>query len=76
MEPTDLRRFRRDLQAMARKADDADGFAQLVELSEHLANLLAVRANQLHDEGYSAAELAAPLGVTRQAFHKRFLGAR
>lgn len=73
LEPSDVRRFERDLRAMSKKADDPDGFAQVVELAEQLHAELRRQARVLQREGYSASDLAAALGVSRQAAHKRWL---
>lgn len=75
IEERDEERFRRELRALTRKANDAEGFAQAVALADELDAELHAAARRLAGEGFSAAELARPLGVTRQAFHKRWLAA-
>jgi hypothetical protein len=73
MEPGEVERHRRNIAAMARQADDPEGFAQLVDLAAELAELLTDRAQLLReDDGYSWADLARPLGVTRGAAAQRF----
>lgn len=62
--------------------DDTEAFAQVVELLETAARELPTVAAMLRlpkplpdgslAPGYSWAEIAAPLGVTRQAAAKRF----
>lgn len=73
IEPQDVRRFSRELSALIRKANDADGFAVVVGLLAEADDQLRAQARELNSQGFSAAELAAPLGVTRQAVRKRWL---
>lgn len=85
IEGRDVDRFRRELRALVAKADDPEGFAQAVALAEELSEALRVRANELRQEtlfrvdehchvqrGYSWADLARPLGLTRQGAAKRY----
>lgn len=77
MEQRDLDRFRRELRAMVAKADDPEGFAQAVQLSAELDAALIDQADKLrrptaHAKGYSWADLARPLRVTRQAVAQRY----
>jgi hypothetical protein len=73
MEPAAMERFRREFRALARQANDAEGLAQALGLLAEAEDALADQARGLVGEGWSAAELARGLGVTRQAFHKRFI---
>jgi hypothetical protein len=75
------KRYEREIRAMLRAAgdDDPEGFAQVVKLldwavSEGLREAAArLRgADSTGVPGYSWAEIAAPLGVTRSAAQQRF----
>lgn len=77
----DAKRYEREIKAMLRAAgdDDPEGFAQVVKLldwavteglREAAARLREPSANG--QPGYSWAEIAAPLGVTRSAAAQRF----
>lgn len=73
MEPEELSRFHRHIATMAVKADDAEGFAQLVELRQAMEAAVHDAARRLHGEDrMSWTELARPLGVTRQAVRQWF----
>lgn len=77
MEQRDLDRFRRELRAMVAKADDPEGFAAAVAVAAELDAALADQADKLRQPtstgpGFSWADLARPLGVTRQAAAQRF----
>lgn len=79
IESRDIQRFRRELRALVAKADDPEGFAMATILAEELDDALAVKANQLREAnpdngipGYSWADLARPMGVTRQAVQQRY----
>lgn len=79
-EPREVDRWRRQLAAMLDHAagDDPEGFAQVVELldqahGEGLRNAAArLRQPTAVAPGYSWADLARPLGVTRDGAAKRF----
>lgn len=73
IEDRDVARFRRELAALMRHANDAEGFAQAVELVTEARGMLADRARSLMAEGFSAAEMAGPLRISRQAYHKRWI---
>lgn len=77
----DAKRYEREIRAMLRAAgqDDPEGFAEIVRLldwavseglREAAAELRKPQANGVR--GYSWAEIAAPLGVTRSAAAQRF----
>lgn len=75
----DLKRFRRELNAMLVRAgsDDPEAFAQVVQLLDQARDGLAVSAAMLREPhgdvpGYSWADLAAPLGIRRQTAAVRF----
>ena len=53
-------------------AGDVEGLAHMRQLSELLDEWLVTAAQGLHAEGYSWAEIARPLGITKQAAHLRF----
>lgn len=77
IEPRDVDRFRRELHALVAKADDPEGFAQAVALADELTAALTTRANELrhpvgHQRGFSWADLAGPLGLTRQGCAQRY----
>jgi hypothetical protein len=73
IEDRDVARFRRELSALMRHANDAEGFAQAVELIAEARGMLADQARSLMAEGFSAAEMARPLRISRQAYHKRWI---
>lgn len=88
LEPAEIDRWRRLTDAMLDHAakDDPEAFAQVVELLDRANGMLPGVAGLLRDawdgerchalEGYSWAELARPLGITRQACAQRFGRAR
>lgn len=82
IEPRDLDRFRRELRALVAKADDPEGFAQAVELAQELDEALADQAFSLRQPtpngqpGFSWADLARPLRLTRQGTAQRYSRAR
>lgn len=76
MEPAQIERFRREFRALARHANDAEGLATALGLLGEAEEALAEAARGLVGDGFSAAELARGLGVSRQAFHKRFIRRR
>lgn len=68
-------RWKRHLRAMVRSAAEGDpeAFATLVALSETLnRDGLCEAYAGLRAQGFSAAEIARPLGVTRQAVNQRY----
>lgn len=75
MEPQEIERLRRHLRAITAKADDPDSFAEIAALEDEFHEILAERARHLTTQGarpYSWQELSRPLGITRQAAHKRY----
>lgn len=73
LEPRDVDRFRRELRALAAKANDPEGFATAVQLADELEAALATRAHELRQvDGYSWADLARPLGISRQGAAQRY----
>lgn len=79
IEQRDIDRFRRELRTLAAKADDPEGFATAVQLMGELEAALVGQADKLrqptaHARGYSWADLARPLGVSRQAVAQRWGG--
>lgn len=73
MEQAQAARFAREMKALAKAATwDCESFAQAVKLQEDLADLLAESARTLNGQGFSWAEIAAPLGLGRNAVHKRY----
>ena len=51
---------------------DVEALADLVGLAQHIDQALTVAVNGLRGHGYSWAEIAARLGITRQAGHQRW----
>lgn len=75
MEPETVARFKREIDAMARHAaDDPEAFAQFVQLGEHMDKAGGWAVCDLKACGFSWADIARPLGITRQAAAKRFGG--
>jgi hypothetical protein len=73
MEPEEVKRFERHVRAIAAAADDPEGLAQALQLQEQLAAAIEVRVVHLREvDGFSWADLARPLGITRQALAQRF----
>jgi hypothetical protein len=75
------KRYEREIRAMLRAAgdDDPEGFAQVVKLLDWaVSEGLREAASRLRESdtagvpGYSWAEIASPLGVTRSAAQQRF----
>lgn len=75
LEPSEIKRWERQLRAMLRNGADQDpeGLAAVVDLITQAYKALPVMV-ELHraEHGYSWADVAGPLGVTRQAAHERF----
>lgn len=68
-------RWQRNAQAMVNSAagGDPEAFAALVELADWLSTEgLREAAAGLQDNGYSWADIARPLGVSRQGAYLRF----
>lgn len=73
IEEKEVQRLRRHLRAITAKCDDPDALAAITEvLSDDVAEIVAEQARSLHDRGYSWAEIARPLNITRQAAHQRY----
>lgn len=75
LEPQDIDRYVRELRAMVRRAGDEDpeGFASIVRLLDAARAALPYAADRTRTQhGYSYADLAAGLGVTRQSAAERF----
>lgn len=68
---------RRVLRAYARRvaAGDIDALADMTGLANDLETHIRTAVVGLREVGYSWTEIAARLGVTRQAAHKRWGGA-
>lgn len=74
LEPNTIARYERELRAMLRTAGDEDpeGFAAVHQLLTQAVNALPVAAELTRRQhGYSWADLARALGVTRQAAQQR-----
>ena len=71
-EPSQSRRFERDVRAIGRNVDDPAALAEAFGLIEQLKQHVAAAAQRLYDEGYSYGDLAAELGTSRQAIAKRW----
>lgn len=75
LEPSRISRTERELRSLAATvaADDPEALAELVRLASWITTELVPQAARLqHEHGYSWAEIAAPLGITRQSAHERF----
>lgn len=74
MEPREVDRWQRSLSALlaAGGGDDPEGFAEVVRLLDGARARLPQAAAQLREQGYSWADIARPLGVTRDAARQRF----
>lgn len=81
IEPDQLRRWKREVQAMIDHAshDDPEGFAEIVHLLDAATSKgLRYAAQRLRETngsgqpGYSWAELARPLGLSKQSVAERF----
>lgn len=66
--------MRRTARAMTRRAaeGDADALVELVRLRAEVDTQIAASARELLAFGWTLAELARELGISRQAAHKRF----
>lgn len=56
-------------------ANDPEGFADIAGLAAEFEAILAGQARRLTSEGsrpYTWQEIARPLGISRQAAHKRY----
>lgn len=63
----------RAVKSLARRAaDDPEALAQLARIADVVNSGVRQAARSAHDQGYSWAEIAATIGVTRQAAHQRF----
>ena len=73
MEPSDIARFTREIKAMGKAGSwDCESFAQLVALTAQLDEEVRKAAQALNGQGFSWAEIAQPLHLTRAAAHKRY----
>lgn len=73
MEPAEIARHARQIRAMVRAIDDPEALAEIVALRAELDELIRDRVAELREtDGYSWAELARPLGVTRAAAQQRY----
>lgn len=76
MEDTQVARFTREIRAMGRAATwDPESFAKVVGLQAELDRVVRNAAQDLNRQGFSWADIAAPLGIGRAAAHKRYAGA-
>lgn len=73
IEPEDMRRFERHIDAMVRKAgDDPAAFAQVCDLLTRFKLSLPTAVTVLRGQGYSSGDLAKELGVTPSSVRERF----
>ena len=70
--------LRRTMAAAGRRGAtcDPEDLALLVGLRADLEAAITAAVHGLHDQGRSYADIAAPLGVTRQAVHAQYGGTR
>lgn len=76
LEPDEVRRWERNARALGRKADDAEGLAQVLGLAQMFEDEAMRALDRLLADGYSYGYLASGVGVSRQALqqrHARFL---
>lgn len=79
-EPDAIKRYQRQLQAMTKAAgdDDPEALAVVVQLLQQASTegvrqaVEALRTQTGPAGGYSWADIARPLGITRQTAHERF----
>jgi len=69
---------RRIITAYARRVADCDieALTDLVRLADEVDTAIGQAVTGLHNCGYSWADIATRLGITRQSAHERFGGAR
>jgi hypothetical protein len=80
MEPVEIARWKRNLAAMinAASTDDPETFATVAQLLNDAQAQLPAACQQMRQPasnglpGYTWAEIAAPLGTTRQAAQMRY----
>jgi hypothetical protein len=76
IEQPEVDRLRRELRAFTAKANDPEGLAATERLAAEFAEMRAFQARKLTSEGdprpHTWAEIGRPLGITRQAAHKRY----
>lgn len=74
LEPSDVKRFTRELNFMLKRAgeDDPEAFAIIVGLVDDARARLSTSAETMREAGYSWQDIARPLGVTRSAAFQRF----
>jgi hypothetical protein len=65
---------RRVIRAQARRiaAGDVDELTQLLSLERELQRAIQTAVNGLRAQGYSWADIALRIGITRQAAHQRW----
>ena len=69
---------RRVLRAYARRVagGDIEALTAMVTLADHLETAIRIAVIGLREHGYSWTDIAARLGITRQAAHQRWGGDR
>lgn len=75
LEPARRTRTLRELRSIAKEvgSNDPEAFAELVELAREFDELVKDAANELRtSSGYSWADLARPIGVTRSAVQQKY----
>lgn len=71
LEPEEVKRWERNARALGRKADDAEGLAQVLALVQTFEDEAMRAVTRLLGLGYSWAYLAAAQGVSKQALQQR-----
>jgi DNA-directed RNA polymerase specialized sigma24 family protein len=72
MEQDQIRRYERHAAALSARIDDAEAVRQALAIVQHYNRAVDAAVLRLRREGVSLAELAAPLGVSRQAVRQRW----
>lgn len=74
LEPARRTRTLRELRSIAKEvgANDPEAFAELVAIREAFDVLIRAAVDEQRRNGYSWADLARPLGITRSAVNQRY----
>ena len=64
--------LRRTVRNVSKRTEQPTDLAELLEIRSLLDDVIAESVNNLHEQGYSWTEIAAVLGVSRQAARQRY----